>query len=168
VLNYSSLYSYDDYIYLTKAVDDTDDIIKIRLFLSCAGIECRTLATGLTYDKTCFDSLIAAIKSYLSPPKNVIVERHRFFNLQQLNTETLASFIVRLKKQSCLCNFNDISIDSVENQLIRDQLIRGTSSSTVKETLLKEPILSLKDTESRAASVLEAEQGVKSPEMFLT
>ena len=137
-----------------------DDKFKISLFFSTAGIELRTLASGLTYENT-FESLITAIRTYLRPITNLVVERHTFFTLTQDPTETFQSYLVRLRKQVKRCDFSDTSVDTPDSQLIRDQFIRGISNNTIRETLLKESNLTLAKTEQIANCAIAAQSNCK-------
>ena len=105
----------------------------------------RRLVNGLTITDDKFESIIIAIKKFLKPVTNIILERHRFFGLQTNESEDIASFLVRLRRQSKLCNFANEEIDSVSNQLVRDQLIKGLNNSKLTEHILAAGNLSLND-----------------------
>ena len=68
----------------------------------------------------------------------------------------IASFIVRLRRQASLCEFENTDIDSVTNQLLRDQLIKGIKSPKLTEHILSAGNLSLKDTIARAEGMQQA------------
>ena len=145
------LEAFGDYVELTRK--NVDDQLKKTLFLSIAGLEMRRLVNGLTITDDKFESIIIAIKKFLKPVTNIILERHRFFGLQRNESEDIASFLVRLRRQSKLCNFANEEIDSVSNQLVRDQLIKGLNNSKLTEHILAAVNLSLNDTVSRAEAI---------------
>ena len=72
-----------------------------------------------------FDSIVTAVRKYFHPVKNVVLERHKFYNIVRKQEESLSDFLVRLKSQSCSCDFGDSQVDTVFNQMVRDQFIRG-------------------------------------------
>jgi len=133
-----------------------DPSLEVSLFLTIAGIEVRTLVSGLTHDDT-FGGIIAAIRKYLRPFSNVVVERNKFFTLKQESDEEIQHFLVRLKQQVIKCDFSDDSVDTIDNQMIRDQFIKGLAHPKIRESLLKEEGLTLKKTELIAASINAAE-----------
>ncbi len=139
---------------------NADPSLEVSLFLTIAGVEVRTLVSGLTHDDT-FGGIITAIRKYLRPFSNVVVERNKFFTLKQESDEEIQHFLVRLKQQVIKCNFSDDSVDTVDNQMIRDQFIKGLAHPKIRESLLKEEGLTLKKTELIAASINAAEMSNK-------
>ena len=128
------LEAFNDFVSLTK--DDVDVKLNIKLFLSIGGLELRKLVNNLQVTDDKFSSTIAALKKYFKPVTNFILERHRFFNLSRETSEDIASFIVRLRRQASLCEFENTDIDSVTNQLLRDQLINGIKSPKLTEHIM--------------------------------
>lgn len=106
------------------------------LFLTLSGTEIRALADGLTHDST-YAGIVTAICTYLHPVTNVVVERNFFFSLKQESDEEIQEFVVRLKRQAAKCDFTHVSVDTADNQMIRNQLVKSVACSKVRESLLK-------------------------------
>ena len=158
------LSAYQDYKrfarHFTEEEAKKDPSLEVSLFLCVAGIEVRGLVEGLTHDDT-LAGIVAAIRKYLRPVTNVVVERNTFFSLKQEPTEEVQEFIVRLKRQVVKCDFADDSVDTIDNQMIRDQLIKGIAQSKIRENLLQEESLTLRRAEGIAASLCAAQSNTK-------
>ena len=154
------LAAYKDYKRFAKHFSEEDakkdPTLEVSLFLTLAGVQVRNLAKGLTHDDT-FKGITEAIRKYIRPFSNVIVERNKFFSLKQESDEDIQHFLVRLKQQVVKCDFADKSVDTVDNQMVRDQFIKGLAHPRIRECLLKEDKLTLKKTESLANSISAAE-----------
>ena len=74
-------------------------------------------------------------KEICSPETNVIMERHNFNTRYQKLGETIEAYVGILKSQAKTCNFGAL--------LIRDRLVWGINSDSVRRALLKETNLSL-------------------------
>jgi len=136
------LEAFEDYVLLTQK--KPDDSLRIKLLLSVAGLELRKLVNNLPIaDKNDFDAIIVSLKKYFKPVTNLILERHRFFSLVREPSEDIATFLVRLRKQAKLCEFETTTVDTVTNQLIRDQLIKGIQSNKLTEHILSQGDISL-------------------------
>lgn len=145
----------------TEEESKKDPTLDVALFLHLAGLEVRALAANLSHDGTLSD-IVEAIRLYICPATNVVVERNKFFSLVQEPGEELAQFVVRLKRQASKCAFSDETVDTFDNQMIRDQLIKGLKTESVRVALLKEESLCLKTAERIAASMISAEEGCRS------
>lgn len=137
-----------------------DPSLDVSLFLHLAGMQVRSLASNLTHDGT-LAGLVDAICKYKCPVTNVVVERNKFFSLVQEPDEDLPQFLIRLKRQAAKCSFSDATVDSIENQMIRDQLIKGVRNADVRVALLQKTKLPLKRAEEIASSMIFAEDSSK-------
>ena len=63
---------------------------------------------------------------------------------------------MRLKRQASLCLFDDTSVDSLINQMVRDQFIRGVKSSKITEHILSSGNLTLNETVTKAEALKQA------------
>jgi hypothetical protein len=156
--------AYTDYIKFTKPWSSSelaaDPSMEIAFFYTVAGLEIRNLAKGLSFDDT-YIGVVTAIKKYLRPVSNLVVERNTFFSMCQENEEDLQEYLVRLKKCVTKCNFKDTSVDTLDNQMVRDQFIKGIQNQKIRVSLLKEVDPSLKVIEQLANSIFAAEQNNK-------
>ena len=158
------LQAFDDYKRFAKPFTaeelKKDPSLDVSLFLHLAGLQVRSLASNLTHDGT-LTGLVDAIRKYKCPVTNVVVERNKFFSLVQESDEDLPQFLIRLKRQASKCSFSDATVDSIENQMIRDQMIKGVRNADVRVELLRGAKLTLKRAEAIAASIIFAEDSSK-------
>ena len=154
------LAAYKDYKRFAKHFSEEeakkDPTLEVSLFLTLAGVQVRNLVKGLTHDDT-FTGITQAIRKYIRPFSNVVVERNKFFSLKQEADEDIQHFLVRLKQQVIKCDFTDSSVDTVDNQMVRDQFIKGLAHPRIRECLLKEEKLTLKRAETLSSSLSAAE-----------
>jgi len=151
--------AFEDYIELAQP--SIDESKKRMLFLTVAGLEVRKLASGLTILDSGYQSLVDALRKHVQPVKSVVVARHKFFSRTQGVSEDVASFVAHLKQLCYACDFNDTSIDSVENQLVRDVFVKGLANEKIAESLLKESNLSLIKSVDIAQAMEQAALDIK-------
>ena len=85
------------------------------------------------------DEFIHSFGEYCDPKKNETVERHKFFTRNQESGETFDKYLTELRLLEKTCDFGTLS-----DSLLRDRIVCGLSSSTLRERLLREPNLNLK------------------------
>ncbi|XP_033758102.1 uncharacterized protein K02A2.6-like [Pecten maximus] len=114
-----------------KGVKDKDQ--KKALLLHCAGNEVQdiffTLPPGTGDDV--YVQTVNALDTYFKGKVNVPYERYCFRKLNQ-EDESIEQFIVRLKQQAQLCNF-----DKLDDE-IRDQIIEKCKSHKLRTRLLEQ------------------------------
>jgi len=130
--------------------DKKSEDIKIRFFENCGGEHFLKFLNGLDVKEKKLSNYIKAVKDFLQPVKNVILQRHKFFQLVKDFDEDIPAFVSRLRRQADVCEFSDTSIDTVSNLLIRDQLIRGLKNPKMVEHVLSFGELNLNDTIKKA------------------
>ena len=111
---------------------EKSDKIKIGIMLSHAGKEAREVHKMLSWtaegDKK---KMIAAFQAYWEPRKNVLYECHGFWNLHQLEEETVDAYLTRLKIKVDSCNYNKEGWPpAVRLEMLCDRFIFG---HTLKE-----------------------------------
>lgn len=84
-------------------------------------------------DKT-FEELKEILLQHLEPETSVIVERYKFNQRSQHGGESVADYIMELKKLSICCRFGDKL-----NDMLRDRFISGIYDTKIKMRLLNEP-----------------------------
>ena len=82
--------------------------------------------------------VLAKFDKYCSPKKNVVVERHIFNTRKQGPSEKIDTFITDLRILAKSCEF-----ENLHDSLIRDRIVCGVNSDTVRGRLLREPDLTL-------------------------
>lgn len=70
-------------------------------------------------------------KSYVQPKLNPVFARYKFNNILQ-NSDTTEQFVTRLKLHVQDCNYGD------PDEMVRDRIVFGTSSTKVRERLINE------------------------------
>ena len=120
----------------TESTEKSDEIIiKIGIMLSHAGKEARevykTLPWAAEGDEKKFNKVIAAFKAYCEPREKVLYERHGFWNLHQLEEETVDT---RLKFKVDSCDYNKEGWPpAVRQEMLCDRFVLGLLDDTLKE-----------------------------------
>ena len=94
---------------------------------------------SFTEDKTeKLDILFTKFGSYCKSKQNITVERYRFDMHVQESSETIDQYVTEFKLIAKNCGYGKL-----EDQLIRDQIVCGIKSETVKQCLLRTEDLTL-------------------------
>ena len=100
---------------------------------------------------TTYKAAMGALNNHFEPKKNVVFERHVFRQAMQGTNESSLTFVTRLCKLACTCEFAN------PNNEIRDQFIDKCSSNRLRRRLLEEPSLTLKNIVEKAQAMELAE-----------
>ena len=84
------------------------------------------------------DVLKRKFRELCEPKKNLTMLRHRFNTRNQKPTESFQSYFVDLTNKADSCEFGD-----KKGEFIRDRIVCGIHSDTVRKLLLSEPDLTL-------------------------
>ena len=127
---------------------EKSDAVKIGIMLTHAGKYAREIYKTLQWvedgDKMKFDKVQKAFRDYCQPRKNVLYERHKFWNLQQDKGETVDAYITRLRLQADYCDYDKEGWPAaVKNEMVRDKFVFGLRDDNLKERLLCEADISL-------------------------
>ena len=123
--------AFEDYCSLYSSTPDDDE--KCKLLLTVAGLPTRTLLRGMDPKSTTYPKIKQAILDHVQPVKSVCTERHKFLSSRQMTNESVNDFVSRLKNQASLCEFDSTKVNTVSNQLVRDQLIIGVGNKKISE-----------------------------------
>ena len=82
--------------------------------------------------------------------------------MAQESGESLSAFLVRLKSSATNCDFDDIVVDTLVNQLVRDQYIRGITEMKIVESLLAQKDLTLAHAVEIAEGIDQASKDTQS------
>lgn len=85
---------------------------------------------GLPKDKT-YNELVKALTDHYMPKPLIISERFKFHNRNQKEGETVAAYVVELKKLTIYCEFG-----AFLNEALRDRLVCGLKSENIQKKLL--------------------------------
>ncbi|XP_075150498.1 uncharacterized protein LOC142224602 [Haematobia irritans] len=110
-------------------VNDVNENKQVPLFVTLIGAETYEILASLTVplkpkDKS-ISKLLKILTDHFAPKANEIAERYKFY-----------SYIVELKALAATCNFK-----SFLKEALRDRLVCGVNSSSLRTKLLEEPLL---------------------------
>ncbi len=91
-------------------------------------------------DKMKLKPVMAMFEAYCKPQKNITLTRHHFFIYRQSEGQSFDAFVTELKKRSSQCEF-----ETLQDCLIRDMIVIGVISNSLRERLLRIDNLSLED-----------------------
>ena len=86
---------------------------------------------------------------------NVATYKHKL-NASKSANETIDNYLLKIKKQANICSFEDNSVDSILNLLIRDQFISGLGNPKIVEALLSAGSQNLQQTVDKAKVIVQA------------
>lgn len=98
---------------------------------------CETLV-GSSIEYRTIKLLLEAFDQHCNPKLNETVERYHFFMRNQGTDEGFDKYVTKLKMLASTCNFGDI-----KDSLIRDRIVCGTNSPSLRERTLREENLTL-------------------------
>ena len=98
----------------------------------------RNLAAPAKPSTLSFKTIVDTLQKHLSPKPLLIAERFRFHKRNQLEGETVSTYLAELKKLSLNCEFG-----TNLNDALRDRLVCGLHNELIQKRLLSEPDLSL-------------------------
>ena len=123
---------------------------EVATFLALIGAGCvrrNLLAPELPKDKS-FDELKELLVSHYSPKPILIAERYKFHRRNQHESETVAQFVVELKRLALKSEFGTFL-----EEALRDRLVRGLKSVQIQKKLLAKRYLTLKKAFETAQSM---------------
>ena len=93
---------------------------------------------------------------YVTPRKNTVFERYKFWECKQQDGETIDQFITELKTRASSYEFGDQA-----ERLIRDRIVFGVSDVRLKERLLESSDLTLQKAASLCRAAEESAKQLK-------
>ena len=119
------------------ANDITDAEEKKAILLSSSGSKTYTLFRGLTApakpDDMTFAELVKLMKNHLSPKPNPIAERFRFNTCDRQPEESVANYVMELRRLTEHCEYG-----TSLNDMLRDRLVCGIKHDRIQQRLLSE------------------------------
>ncbi|KAL4719053.1 hypothetical protein ACJJTC_000127 [Scirpophaga incertulas] len=131
--------SYNIYVKACQINEKSADV-QFNIFLHVVGEQCREILyqdNGQTISTV--EGAFIKLDGHFKCKKNITVERHRFFSRDQNDDESIDHYVFELRRLSQSCDFNTIN-----DEMIRDRLVCGINSSSIRERLLREDDLTLK------------------------
>lgn len=127
-------------------VKDSDEI-QISSLKYIMGPQSNEIAATFTYsdkeDPKKFQVIVEKFDAHFRPHKNVVHERYIFFKRDQQPGESADEFITALHTLSKTCEFNNISAETIRDEMIRDRIVTGISDSELSKKLQLQPKLTL-------------------------
>lgn len=148
----------------------TDAIKQKQILLASVGMEtyqlmCTLLAPDKPESKS-FDELVNAVRDHVKPPPSRIAARYKFYTLSRKEGESVAEFVVNLRRAAQDCKFKDL------NEHLRDRFIVAVGDKTIQTKLLSmadevtfsealQVALAMESAELHAADIQAAEGATK-------
>lgn len=149
--------SYVERFELFVECNGISDAKKVSTLLTVVGKKTYNLLRDLcTPDKPnakSFKDIVKLIQDHLHPKPSFIAERYKFSKRNQLEGEGVAEYVANLKKMSTHCEFG-----ASLNDFLRDRLVSGIRSDTIKQKLLSESSLTFDQAVKIVSSAEAAEK----------
>ena len=111
------------------------------------GIVRSLVAQALLKDKS-FAELEAVLKGHFQPKPLVIVERYRFYQRNQAETESVQDYVADLRRLAITCDFGNFL-----DQALRDRFVCGLKSQQIQKNLAEDTL-----TMARALEIAQAKE----------
>ena len=136
-------------IYITASGSEKkDDTVRIAILLNFAGEDAIEVFNTFQFakdDEKKLNKVLEQFEQYCNPRKNVVFERHQFWQITQKDSETVDQLVTRLKNKVKSCEY-----PSPVDDMVRDKFVFSIRDLQVKEQLLREEKLTLEKAISMA------------------
>ncbi|XP_067017870.1 uncharacterized protein [Acropora muricata] len=133
-------------------VNNVPDDTKAASLLTLIGGRMYSLLKSLTTPtkptELSFKEIVEIMGRHLTPKPIVIAERYKFHKYQQEEGQSIREFLAKLQKLAETCEFG-----GYRDEALRDRLVCGITSQTIRRKLLGEADLTLKKAVDIATSV---------------
>ena len=147
-------------IYITASgSEQKDDAVKIAILLNFAGEDAIEVFNTFQFaegDEKKLNKVLEQFEQYCNPRKNVVFERHQFWQITQKDSETVDQFVTRLKNKVKSCEY-----PSPVDDMVRDKFVFSIRDLQVKERLLREEKLTLEKAISMARASEASKEQIK-------
>lgn len=123
-----------------SGVDSKDEETQCAVLLHTIGEEALEVYDTFTFteaEENKIEPLVAKLEAYCAPKKNVTYERYLFFSCTQ-NGRPIDAFVTDLRTKAKTCEFGTLN-----DSLIKDRIVCGIDSQSVRERLLRNNELTL-------------------------
>ena len=125
---------FKDFVTATE-LNKKDDKIQVATLRSLMGPECRKRLKDLNLTeeqskKT--ESILAKLSEEFTPKRNVLYDRHLFFDAHQLEKESIEEYVRRVRKLLEPCKFENMA-----EQMLRDRIVLGTTDARTRARLFR-------------------------------
>jgi hypothetical protein len=126
------------------------------MFITCCGPECfnnlKTLLVPAKPSEKSYEEIKEVLTQYYAPDTVEIAERYHFYKRDQ-GHESIAEYVLQIKKLATHCNFNTFL-----KEALRNQLVCGTNNEAIRQKLLAEKDLTLDKAYSTALAIEAAQK----------
>ena len=129
------------------------DNVQRATLLHCLGPAVQRIFNTLPGEHEKYDDVKAALNGYFAPKRNVVAERYKFRSRAQRTDEPIDAYLTSLRELAKSCDFG-----TLEEEMIRDQIVEKCHSRTLKQKLLQQENLDLSKTMKIARSGETASQ----------
>ena len=147
-------------IYITASgSEQKDDAVKIAILINFAGEDAIEVFNTFQFaegDEKKLNKVLEQFEQYCNPRKNVVFERHQFWQLTQKDSEAVDQFVTRLKNKVKSCEY-----PSPVDDMVRDKFVFSIRDLQVKERLLREEKLTLEKAISMARASEASKEQIK-------
>ena len=109
-------------------------------------------------DLTTYEACIEKLEALYCKTRNEIFARHQLATRRQESGESIDEFLNALKKLSKDCNFQAVTADVYQQELVRDSFISGLSSAYIRQRLLENDKLTQDEAYKQAISLDQAQK----------
>ena len=130
-------------VYFTACeIQKKDKDTQVAVLLHAAGPEAlevsETFQWSAEEDKTDYKVWLTKFDEHCEPRKNIVFERYQFWTRDQLESESIDTWLTDLRMSAKRCEFT-----GHEEAMLRDKLVFGVRNNATRERLLREPNLTL-------------------------
>ncbi|KAK4310214.1 hypothetical protein Pmani_001243 [Petrolisthes manimaculis] len=116
--------------------------VKTAYFLAFCGAAAQERYKSFTWgqedDKHDIEKILKKFKEELMPTENRCIERFVFNTRQQQPGEPVAEFVADLRRLASTCQFEKLTPENINEELILGKLVCGLPDSAVRHRLLEE------------------------------
>ena len=109
--------------------------------LHCFGPAVQRIYRTLPGKKEKYIEAVEALESFFAPKRNVVAERYKFRSRKQNADETIDANLTSLRELVKTCEFG-----TLEDEMLRDQIVEKCYSEQLKQRLLAHEELDLAKT----------------------
>ena len=115
-----------------------NDAVQRATMLHCLGPAVQRIFNTLPGEHESLEEAKTALSGYFAPKRNVVAERYKFRSRAQKADESFDACLTSLRELVKSCDFG-----TLEEEMVRDQIIEKCSSQTLKQKLLQQEDLDL-------------------------
>ena len=138
---------------IASGLSKKEDDVQRATLLHCLGPAVQRIFNTLPGEHKSFEEVKTALDGYFAPKRNVVAEHYKFRSRGQRADESIDSYLTSLRELAKSCDFG-----TLEEEMIRDQIVEKCASKTLQQKLLQQEKLDLARTIKLARSEENATQ----------